>query len=105
MIIIPALEDEPKRFGEIKRWFGDVAQSVLTENLRGPQRDGYPTHSVDPGPPATVTYGITTPGRSLLEIPKFLVFWSHEKMNEVKTARLDYDRGQKGWQFSFSWCE
>ncbi|MEM6914637.1 MAG: helix-turn-helix domain-containing protein, partial [Pseudomonadota bacterium] len=37
MIIVLALEDEPKRFGDLKRCIGDITQSVLTENLRGLQ--------------------------------------------------------------------
>ncbi len=92
MIIILALEDEPKRFGEIKRCIGDVTQRVLTENLRGLQRDGYLTRTVDPGPPVAVSYALTPLGRSLLELLKPLVYWSHEQMDQVKTARMEYER-------------
>ncbi|ASP36306.1 MULTISPECIES: winged helix-turn-helix transcriptional regulator [Stappiaceae] len=94
MIIVLALEDGPMRFGAIKRCIGDVTQRVLTENLRGLQRDGYLTRSVDPGPPVAVSYELTPLGRSLLEMLKPLVFWSHEQMEQVKTARLAYDREQ-----------
>ncbi|MCV6547064.1 MAG: helix-turn-helix transcriptional regulator [Cohaesibacter sp.] len=92
MIIILALEDEPKRFGDLKRCIGDVTQSVLTENLRALQRDGYLTRDVDPGPPVAVSYGLTPLGRDLLCNLKPLVYWSHEQMNVVKEARLTYDR-------------
>lgn len=95
MIIILALEDEPKRFGDLKRCIGDVTQSVLTDNLRGLQRDGYLTRSVDPGPPVAVSYELTPLGRELLGMLKPLVFWSHEQMETVKTARLSFDRTQK----------
>ena len=94
MIIILALEDEPKRFGDLKRCIGDVTQSVLTENLRGLQRDGYLTRTVDPGPPVAVSYELTPLGRSLLDMLKPLVFWSHEQMDEVKKLRMQYDREQ-----------
>ncbi|MEM7303687.1 MAG: helix-turn-helix domain-containing protein [Pseudomonadota bacterium] len=95
MIIILALEDEPKRFGDLKRCIGDVTQSVLTENLRGLQRDGYLTRSVDPGPPVAVSYELTPLGRSLLGLLKPLVHWSHEQMDGVKSARLAYDKAQE----------
>ena len=62
MIIVLALEDGPMRFGEIKRCIGDVTQRVLTENLRGLQRDGYLTRTVDPGPPVAVSYELTPLG-------------------------------------------
>ncbi|MBE1285284.1 MAG: transcriptional regulator [Rhodobacteraceae bacterium] len=94
MIIILALEDEPKRFGDLKRCIGDVTQSVLTENLRGLQRDGYLTRSVEPGPPVAVSYELTPLGRSLLEMLKPLVFWSHEQMDQVRAARMAYEREQ-----------
>ena len=96
MIIILALEDDPNRFGDLKRCIGDVTQSVLTENLRGLQRDGYVTRSVDPGPPVAVSYALTPLGRTLLEMLKPLVFWSHEQMDEVKERRMHYDRAQAG---------
>lgn len=92
MIIILALEDEPKRFGDLKRCIGDVTQSVLTENLRGLQRDGYLTRSVDPGPPVAVSYELTPLGRSLLDLLKPLVFWSHEQMDQVRQCRMEFDR-------------
>ncbi|MFN3131429.1 MULTISPECIES: helix-turn-helix domain-containing protein [unclassified Roseibium] len=92
MIIVLALEDGPMRFGEIKRCIGDVTQRVLTENLRGLQRDGYLTRTVDPGPPVAVSYELTPLGKSLVATLKPLVFWSGEQMEQVKTARLEYDR-------------
>ena len=94
MIILLALEDEPKRFGDLKRCIGDVTQSALTENLRGLQRDGYLTRSVNPGPPVAVSYELTSMGQSLVELLKPLVFWSHEQMEQVKTLRMEYDRDQ-----------
>lgn len=94
MIIILVLEDEPKRFGDIKRCIGDVTQSVLTENLRGLQRDGYLTRTVDPGPPVAVSYELTPLGRSLLETLKPLIYWSHDQMDQVRAARMEYDRAR-----------
>lgn len=96
MIIILALEDEQKRFGELKRCIGDITQRVLTENLRGLQRDGYLTRSVDPGPPVAVSYELTPLGRGLLGLLKELVFWSNDEMAAVKAARMSYDRAQSG---------
>lgn len=92
MILLLALEDEPKRFGELKRCIGDITQRVLTENLRALQRDGYLTRSVDPGPPVAVSYALTPLGADLVERLKQLVFWSNDQMAQVKTARLHYDR-------------
>ena len=92
MIIVLALEDEPKRFGDLTRCIGDITPRVLPENLRGLQRAGYLTRTVDPGPPVAVSYELTPLGRSLLELLKPLVFWSHEQMDEVRHYRMQFDR-------------
>ena len=92
IIIILALEDGPKRFGEMKRCIGDVTQRVLTENLRSLQRDGYISRTVDPGPPVAVHYELTPLGHDLVGMMKPLVFWSNDHMNHVKVARMEYDR-------------
>lgn len=92
ILIILALEDGPRRFGEMKRCIGDITQRVLTENLRSLQRDGYLTRTVDPGPPVAVSYALTPLGRDVLAIMKPMVFWSHDHMDQVRTARMAYDR-------------
>ena len=92
MIILLALEDHAKRFGEIKRCIGDVTQRVLTENLRNLQRDGYLTRTVDPGPPVAVSYELTPLGRDLVANIKPLVFWSDQHNEDVKAARKAYDQ-------------
>ena len=96
MIIILALEDEPKRFGDLKRCIGDVTQSVLTENLRALQRDGYLTRTVNPGPPVAVSYALTPLGQNLLAMLKPLVFWSHENKDQVRQFRMEFDRDKAG---------
>lgn len=76
----------------MKRCIGDVTQRVLTENLRNLQRDGYLTRTVSPGPPVAVSYELTPLGQSLVETLRPLVFWSHDHMDAVRTARMAYDR-------------
>ncbi len=95
VIIILALEDGPKRFGAMKRCIGDITQRVLTENLRSLQRDGYLTRTVDPGPPVAVSYELTPLGQRFLEMIKPLVFWSNDHMEQVRRARMEYDRTER----------
>jgi len=91
ILILLALEDGPKRFGEVKRCIGDITQRVLTENLRSLQRDGYLTRTVDPGPPIAVTYALAPLGEELASMMKPLVFWSNNHMQQVHAARSVYD--------------
>ncbi|MEM1284984.1 MAG: helix-turn-helix domain-containing protein [Pseudomonadota bacterium] len=90
IIIVLALEDGPMRFGALKRTIGDVTQRVLTENLRGLERDGFLTRTVNPGPPVAVSYELTPMGQELVELLKPLVFWANAKMDGVKDAREEY---------------
>ena len=91
MLLLLALEDGPMRFGAIKRCLGDITQRVLTENLRGLERDGYLTRNVEPGPPIAAFYELTSIGKELLGVLKPLVYWSHKQMDTVKSARNAYD--------------
>ncbi len=95
IIVILALEDGPKRFGEMKRCIGDITQRVLTENLRALQRDGYLTRTVDAGPPVAVSYELTPLGQELVAMMKPLVYWSNDHMDGVRVARLEYDRAER----------
>ena len=91
MLILLSLEDEPLRFGQVKRTVGDITQRVLTENLRGLERDGYLTRTVDGGPPISVTYALTPMGHSLVEKFKPLVDWACDCFPRVTEARNQYE--------------
>ncbi|WP_133485015.1 winged helix-turn-helix transcriptional regulator [Aliiroseovarius marinus] len=90
MLIIFALEDDPLRFGALKREVGDITQRVLTENLRKMERDGYLTRTVDAGPPVSVTYALTDLGAELCGHLKPLLFWAAERHEKVIEARAAY---------------
>ncbi len=91
LIIMLALEDGALRFGEVKRAIGDVTQRVLTENLRGLERDGYLTRTVLPGPPLAVSYELTDRGRELVDHFKPLVYWARDNMDDIKNTRASFE--------------
>ncbi len=91
MLLLLALEDGPMRFGAIKRCLGDITQRVLTENLKGLERDGYVTRTVKSGPPVAVSYELTSVGKDFIGVLKPMVYWSHRQMDVVRSARSEYD--------------
>lgn len=91
LIIMLALEDGALRFAEVKRAIGDVTQRVLTENLRGLERDGYLTRTVLPGPPLAVSYELTDRGRELVDHFKPLVYWARDNMDDIKNTRASFE--------------
>ncbi|MEM7654318.1 MAG: helix-turn-helix domain-containing protein [Pseudomonadota bacterium] len=91
MIIILSLEDGALRFAEVRRAIGDVTQRVLTENLRGLEKDGYLTRTVMSGPPLAVTYELTERGHDLVRVVKPMVFWARDNMEDVKRSRTAFE--------------
>lgn len=92
VLIFLSLEDEARRFGDLKRTIGDVTQRVLTENLRKLERDGHLTRTVFPGPPLAVSYALTEQGQDLLKVLKPLVIWAAQNFDLVKASREAQDQ-------------
>ncbi|MGP6088171.1 winged helix-turn-helix transcriptional regulator [Antarctobacter jejuensis] len=96
ILIVLTLAEEPQRFNALKRSIGDVTQRVLTENLRGLERDGYLTREVDPGPPVAVTYSLTELGQELALTLRDLVGFAQRNMSRVAAARAVFDGAGAG---------
>lgn len=65
---------------------------MLTRTLRALERDGLLTRTVTASVPVRVDYRLTPLGRSLLPVMAAVKAWAEEHIEEVRTARLDYDR-------------
>lgn len=92
VLIVAALQNEPLRFGALRRTIVDISQRMLTETLRNLQRDGHVTRTVYPTTPPSVEYALTDLGRSLLVAMDVLVQWSALNHATVKTARQQFDQ-------------
>ncbi|MQY29425.1 winged helix-turn-helix transcriptional regulator [Nocardia aurantia] len=86
-----ALEPGTWRFSELRRRIEGITQKMLTQTLRGLERDGIVTRRVYPTVPATVEYTLTPLGRSLCEAVAVLRGWAYTHIGEIATARADYD--------------
>ena len=91
VLTIGALEDKTKRFGELRREIGGVSQKVLTQTLRGLERDGIVSRTVYASVPPKVEYALTELGRTLVSILEALRNWSEGYIEHVLKARDDYD--------------
>lgn len=88
-------ESQPMRFSELARRISGVSQKMLTQTLRALERDGLVTRTVTPTVPVTVTYELTDLGRSLQEVMRGIKDWAEGHMEEVRTHRDAYDRGER----------
>ncbi|SFB15568.1 transcriptional regulator, HxlR family [Amycolatopsis marina] len=92
-LVIVALGLEGRmRYSELSARIAGVSQKMLTQTLRGLERDGLLTRTVTPSVPVRVDYELTPLGRSLLDTIRHLKDWAEAHMSEVDDARAMYDR-------------
>ena len=78
VLILRDLLPGTKRFGELKKSIGTVAQKVLTAQLRDMERNGLVNRKVYPEVPPRVEYSLTELGRSLKPILDAMWDWGEE---------------------------
>lgn len=91
VLVIGVLGDGDARFSELRRRVDGVSQKMLTQTLRGLERDGLVRRTVYPEVPVRVVYALTDAGRTLLEPLHALQQWSIEHLSDVSAAQNAYD--------------
>jgi DNA-binding HxlR family transcriptional regulator len=91
VLIVGALNGKTKRFGELRRAIGGVSQKMLTQTLRGLERDGLVFRKVYASVPPKVEYSLTDLGRTLVGILNAIGEWAETHIEKVLTARTEYD--------------
>ena len=92
VLIVCALGEGDLRFSELRRRIEGISQKMLTQTLRGLERDGLVLRTVYPEVPVRVEYALTDAGRTLLEPLGALQEWAIEHLGEVSTSQHTYDR-------------
>jgi DNA-binding HxlR family transcriptional regulator len=95
VLVLGLLESETKRFSTLQREIGGISQKMLTQTLRGLERDGLIARMVYPEVPPRVEYKITPLGNTLVGLLAALRDWSETHMDEVLQAQRDYDQAQQ----------
>ncbi|MBP2328255.1 DNA-binding HxlR family transcriptional regulator [Kibdelosporangium banguiense] len=79
---------------EVRRIEG-VSQKMLTQTLRGLERDGLVHRTVYPEVPIRVEYTLTDAGRTLREPLRALQEWSIEHVGDVSASQKAYDQANR----------
>ncbi|MFL6108223.1 MAG: winged helix-turn-helix transcriptional regulator [Marmoricola sp.] len=90
-LALASLAEGPHRYSELSRRLAGVSQKMLTQTLRGLERDGLVFRVVTPSVPVRVDYELTELGHSLQETMLVLKRWAEANMDEVEAARTAYD--------------
>ena len=91
VLVVRVLTDGTLRHGEIAARIGGITPKMLTQTLRGLERDGLATRTVYPEVPPRVEYALTDLGRSLVSLMRALEDWAETHISDVEAARAGYD--------------
>ncbi|MGW0065728.1 winged helix-turn-helix transcriptional regulator [Streptosporangium sandarakinum] len=91
-LILNALADGPLRYSDLGRIIAGVSQKMLTQTLRGLERDGLVSRTVTPSVPVRVDYALTDLGRDLQPVMRAIKLWAESHIEQVHDARESYDR-------------
>lgn len=94
--ILHILTSSPRRTKELQAAMDRVSPKVLTETLRGLERDGLIHRRVRSVLPPHVEYELSTTGRSVIPLLHNLCHWAKENAQSRDDARRKFDQQGKG---------
>jgi DNA-binding HxlR family transcriptional regulator len=95
VLIVGVLWEGDARFSELRRRIEGISQKMLTQTLRGLERDGLVRRTVYPQVPVRVEYALTDAGRTLREPLRALQEWAVEHLVDVSASQEAYDRADR----------
>lgn len=95
VLIVGLLDSGPVRFNALRRSVEGISQRMLTLTLRGLERDGIVTRTVEPTTPPSVEYALTPLGRSLLKPIRALAAWAEQNRTAIAEARANFDNARE----------
>ena len=85
------LEHGPQRFTALRRVIGEVSRKMLTQTLRGLERNGLVQRTVFAQVPPRVEYSLTPLGQTLCEPLAAIRSWAEAHLEETQAARVAYE--------------
>lgn len=92
VLIIRQLSNGTMRFAQLRRAIDGISQKVLTNTLRGLERDGIVRRRIYASVPPRVEYSLTDLGGSLCELVAGICTWAETNIEQVQKARSVFDR-------------
>ena len=94
--ILHVLTPGPLRSGQLQRMVDGVSSKVMTQTLRGMERDGLITRKVHSAVPPRVEYALTAMGTSLLPPLRELCHWAQKHASQRERARQEFEAEHRG---------
>ena len=87
LLIVEALLDGPRRFGELGEGLSGIAPNILTDRLRRLERAGILRSSPYQERPTRLSYDLTADGRDLASALRLLSDWGTRRSTEAEPLR------------------
>jgi DNA-binding HxlR family transcriptional regulator len=87
VLILMALQDEARRFNDLRRIIGGVSDKMLAQTLQVLEEDGIVERKVLPDSPPRVEYALSPMGREAALHLKTLTDWIDANVDRVASAR------------------
>ncbi|MBU2670043.1 helix-turn-helix transcriptional regulator [Actinoplanes bogorensis] len=91
VLVVGMLADGPQRYSSLAKRIEGISPKMLTQTLRGLERDGLIGRTVYAEVPPRVDYELTILGLSLLDLVRALSRWAETHIGDVQAARVAYD--------------
>ena len=91
LLVLYALDAGTLRFSELRREVEGISQKMLTQTLRGLERDGLVARRVYAVVPPKVEYSLTPLGAGLAREIAAIRLWAYTHMDEINAAREAFD--------------
>lgn len=91
MHVILALGEQPLRYSQLQRRVMGVTKKMLTQTLRGLERDGLVLRRVYHAVPVQTEYELSPLGRSLAEALAVVRTWAYDNVEAIARARGEYE--------------
>ena len=91
-LIIGKLQEEPHRFGQLRRAIPGITQKMLTQTLRRLEHDGLVDRTVlTQMRPPQVEYSLSELGVTVTEPLEAMRNWTEQHLPDVKAARVRFE--------------
>lgn len=90
-LLLKELGEGPKRHSDLAHALAGASQKMLTQTLRGLERDGFVSRFVTPSVPVRVDYALTPLGERLLPVIHAMTLWAERHIEEIDAAQQAYD--------------
>lgn len=91
LVLVVLADGRERRFSEVAREIGNISPKMLSQTLRGLERDGLVERRANGGPGGRPVYRVSPLGAEMMEPLGALSGWAYANREALDQAREQYD--------------